>query len=728
MSNSNIEDLNPLLADLNPQQKVAVLSEGNSLRIIAGAGTGKTKVLTRKISYLVKYKRVEPEQIVALTFTNKASVDMKNRIREHIGNITSRLRIHTFYTLCAEILSEDSEIINISKNFTLLNDKDIEENIKIAFLQAGISEKDITIKFARRYILHSKLNDFFDSQLLSGIHIPKEELKKLDEMTRFYTSRLRKFDHLDHEDLLIQTHRLLTQYPEITKKWAKRFKHILVDEFQDINIIQHSILQLLSTYSEVNVVGDPDQTIYSWLGADVNLFLNFDNVFENVKTIMLIQNYRSTAKILHVANKLISVNKKRFDKNLFTENEDGYSIEFNHGFNAEAEARWIISKINHLKKQKIQLKNIAILYRSNFLLRALEQQLIIENINHIIYGGVKFYDIPEIKEIMWFLKVLLDGSDIAFSNIINVPTQRISPELLNHIIKEKDPNKNNGIYKYLLKNHKNIKQSPKEKKELLNFLKSVVKFKKVFENEGSQAKISYLLDNFLISINYYKHLEKHVQDEDEAMENIKELYIAIDKWQFENPNKTLREWFEYVSLFSENEEINKGNNYISLMTVHNSKGLEYENVFLMGLSEGIFPAFSKTRDAYGREDIDKVEEERRLAYVAVTRAKKRLFISDSRGVDPRTKENKKPSRFITEMDIDLNKHVMDIDNIEAKTGESSSLKNIEWVIGDHVSHRSFGEGEVIDIINNEELFIKFQKHGIKSIKKTHESIRRVSSR
>ncbi|PAK21181.1 hypothetical protein CJJ23_03510 [Mycoplasmopsis agassizii] len=723
MSNNEEKKIDSLIDDLNPQQKIAVLHNSNSLRIIAGAGTGKTKVLTRKISYLITRMDVAPESILAITFTNKAAIAMRRRLQRHLGKLVKKVYVETFYTLCTKILRKDSHLIKIKNDFTILDDIETLEIMKRIYKRLNIDETLISYKFAIRAISHDKLNDFFDSQLLSGIRLTPEEEVAIQKIIAAYNAYLKNHNILDLEDLLILTHRLLVFYPQIAEEWQDKFKYVLVDEFQDINIIQYGILEIISKKSNVTVVGDSDQTIYSWRGADVKLFLNFDQDYPNLTTIMLTENYRSNEKILEAANSLISKNKLRFDKNLFTSKAGGHEIEFNHAFSSEAEARWIVSKINELKKQKIQLKNIAILYRSNYLIRALEQQLVLENINHIVYGGVKFYEQPIVKQVMWFLRVLYDTSNIAFENVINLPVQRVTPDSLKKIIDASDLEKTNGIYKYLLQNYSKLKISAKERKSLLAFLKEIAKFKKIFANEGSKAKISYILENFLINIDFYNHLEKHTQDEDDAIQIINELYSAADKWQNENPDATLKDWFEYVTLFSENEEVNKGNNYVSLMTVHNSKGLEFENVFLMSMSDTTFPFYSRTQDENGNEDEDKIEEERRLAYVAITRAKERLYISNARGVDLTTHKQKIPSRFIKEMNIDLEKHIMNLDSLGQELDHN--LKEKIWVIGDHVTHRSFGEGEIVDIKNKDDIVVVFQKEGLKVIKKNHEAIRLI---
>ncbi|MEE3928461.1 UvrD-helicase domain-containing protein [Mycoplasmopsis ciconiae] len=708
-----------LLDDLNDHQKEAVQYFKSNLRIIAGAGSGKTKVLTRKVAYLINDLAIPPHDILAVTFTNKACNEMSERIRQYCGDLTSELKIKTFHSLCAEILRIEAKNLKIKSDFQIIDETDKKMLLQEIFKKLEISQSQISYSAMIRYISWAKNNKYSPKEMAYNLK-NDEDNETIPKIYALYNRELKRKEILDFDDLIIKVEELFSTNEEIRDKWSKKFQFVLVDEFQDTSYLQYKIIKtLVGPNTHLTIVGDPDQTIYHWRGADVDLILNFENDYPNSKTIVLDTNYRSTKTILRAANKLIQNNHNRFNKDLHTPNPEGLEIEFFHAFNMEAEARWVVQKINELKKQKIQLKNIAILYRSNWYSQALEEALINENINHKIFNGVKFYQRSEIKDALAFLRVLYDGSDISFERIINVPSRGIGAVTLN-ALKKYANEVNMTLYAACVKN---IKKLPIPEsvivKSLYPFLKTVIKYKKALK----EFKISVVLKNFLDEIGFMKDIEDKSNLRGTAVENVKELLRSIETWEEKNPDKGVSDYLEMVSLLSAGDEYDNFTNYVSLMTVHSSKGLEFDNVFVVGMSEKIFPSHKGFKDP---RDNSWLEEERRLAYVAITRAKQRLFISDSRGYLIGTNIEKEPSRFIEEMGIDLDKFIIVQPNAINENDEELSITNDDIIAGDVVSHTIFGEGTVLKVIGSD-ILVSFIRDGKeRTLRKNHPAIKVIS--
>lgn len=721
-----------LLSDLNESQKEAVVYFDTNLRIIAGAGSGKTKVLTRKVSYLVNDLGISPNKILAVTFTNKASNEMSDRINKYIQDTSSgKVHIFTFHSFCSWVLRSHIDKIGYKKNFLIIDELDKKQILADIYKRLDVSTNEISYKNMIQYITWAKNNHYNMKEMQENLNDTDSDL--IPKIYQEYLNELATKGSLDFDDLIINTNILFDVRPDVAKEYQKYFSYILIDEFQDTSQIQYDIIRkIVGSNTHLTIVGDPDQTIYNWRGADVNLILNFDKEFPDAKTIVLDTNYRSTKVILRAANKLIKNNKNRFNKDLVTNNEEGVEIEFYHGFNVEAEARWVVQKINELKKQKTQLKNIAILYRANYYSRPFEEALINENINHKIFNGTKFFQRSEIKDAIAFLRVMFDGNEVALERIINVPNRGIGEK---YLAKIKEFAKSKGI-SLMTAIYKHIKELPVPKtliaKSIFPFVQEILKYKKALETN----KISVTLNTFLESINYYKYIENNKNLRGSATDNVRELINSIDNWEKNNKGKGVQDYLNMVSLLSVTDDSDSINNYVSLMTIHASKGLEFDNVFLVGLTEGIFPTSKSIIHEEGLSEFsplnnaedDLIEEERRLAYVAVTRAKKQLFISDSRGKLITTNEDKKPSRFIEEMGIDINKTILYTD-FKNKDDDSSSktVQNSKIIKGDIISHIAFGEGEVLEVIG-QDIVVSFIKDGKeRTLNKEHPSIKVISN-
>ncbi len=723
MNKQEINDFEEkIFSNLNKEQKAAILKNDGPLRVIAGAGSGKTGVLTKKIAYLIKKMNINPARILALTFTNKASNEMKLRVVDIIGEEGNLADISTFHSLCYKFLKSEIENINYPKKFIVLDSSDQIYILKKIYKNMDLSSSTLSYSSVLKYISKTK------TESVNG-----EENKKTEndtEVLKFeiyekYCEEVNVKKYIDFDDLLILTNKILVEFPKIRKIWSSKFDYILVDEFQDTSIIQYNIIKLLSNLKNITIVGDPDQTIYSWRGADINLINNFHNDFKDTLTITMDMNYRSTKNILNAANKLIRSNKDRIPKTLKTNSDDGHPIQFHYAYSQEAEARWVVTQINELKRNKVQLKDIAIFYRSNFYSRLIESSLITGSINHKVFGGQKFFERTEIKDVISFLWTISKStSQIHLQRILNVPARKIGPATEAKLIKFAEE-QNMTLYDALIKNFK-ILPIPKEtKSNIVDFLNEIRRHKCFIERGIS---ISKTIESFLNSINYIASIKEDNTESDSKLENINELFKSIDNWEARNPTLKLEDYLEEISLLNMSSDLGDGAiNFITLMTIHASKGLEFKNVFLLGLNEDVFPSARISREDDEEAMNTLMEEERRLAYVAITRAKEKLFISGARGTNfiANVINQKYPSRFISEMGIDLSTHVSDLTTI--RNFENDIKINKNYIIGDFISHISFGEGIVLDI-ENDKMTIKFHKEevGIKQFLKNHKSIERIN--
>ncbi|MDO4501259.1 MAG: UvrD-helicase domain-containing protein [Erysipelotrichaceae bacterium] len=702
-------------SELNDKQKEAVVDTSNHLRIIAGAGSGKTRVLTMRIAYLIEQLDENPRSILAITFTNKAAKEMKSRISEMLGEKGDGAFISTIHSLCVRILKEDIEVMGYPRNFTIVDGDDQKTILKEAYKEYGIEKKDMAYGTVLDYIGNCKYENISPSEAMKLTYGEPKEVAKAN-VYKYYVERLKQVYGLDFDDLILWTTRMFSTFPDVLAKWARRFKYIHVDEFQDIDKEQYKLIkQLSSCHDNVYVVGDPDQTIYTWRGADVNIIVNFDRDFKDTKTIILNENYRSTNNILEGANSLIKNNKARVPKDLFSSKGDGVKIKHKTLVDETREAYFIVEEIQKLRKEGYKYNEIAILYRSNYLSREVEKVFIENRLPYVIYGGIRFYERMEIKDILSYLRLIVTGDDLAFQRVINQPKRGLGQKSIDSIfeIAQKE-----GISMY-----ETIKRGlyAKNQNTLDKFVDMVEKWRASLETESLENILNDVLDDS----GYRLMLEN--DNEMERLENVKSLIDDIKEYQEFYPGSTLADYLSMIALYTDKASESQEDS-INLLTIHASKGLEFRAVFVIGLSEGIFPS-----ERTLLEGNKGVEEERRLAYVAYTRAMERLMLTETNSFSYVIGTNKLPSRFIKEIDENFIEHldkkekkVSAVFDIPAKQDNFKEARDISVTYrkGDVVTHKIFGDGV---IIANDRgiLSIAFSHpHGVKKILCSHPSIRK----
>lgn len=709
-------------SSLNDKQKEAVIDDSKHLRIIAGAGSGKTRVLTMRIAYLIEQKHINPKNVLAITFTNKAANEMKNRISEMLGEAGDGAFISTIHSLCVRILKEEIGVFGYPRNFTIVDGDDQKTILKEAYKEFNINKKDLSYGSALDYIANCKYEELSYEKAMDQAYGEKKLVDKAN-VYKYYDERLKSLYALDFDDLILFTVRLFKLHKDILQKWSSKFIYIHVDEFQDIDKTQYELIKLLSsTHDNVYVVGDPDQTIYTWRGADVNIIVNFDKDFKNTKTIILNQNYRSTNNILEGANSLIKYNKSRVPKDLFSENGDGDKIVHKTLPDETSEAYYVVSCIQSLLKQGYEYNDIAILYRSNYLSREVEKVFIENRIPYVIYGGIRFYERMEVKDILSYLRLIVTGDDLAFQRVINQPKRGIGQKSIDTIFSLA---KDNNISMYEV-----VKQGlfAKNQSVLESFVDMVERWKSSLDGK----LLEEVLTDVFEQSGYRSMLEK--ENETERIENVKSLIDDIKDYQETYPGSTLADYLSMISLYTDKANTD-GSASVSLMTIHASKGLEFKVVFVVGLSEGIFPSERTMLEQKG------VEEERRLAYVAYTRAKEKLTLTDTSSFSYVVNSAKITSRFVNEVDEKYIEHldkpvlkqqsVFDvpfttkISSIEPK--KEAPRRPSRYRKSDVVIHKIFGEGVVVKCDGDFVTVAFSYPHGTKTIKADHPSIRKKTA-
>lgn len=709
-------------SSLNDKQKEAVIDDSKHLRIIAGAGSGKTRVLTMRIAYLIEQKHVNPKNVLAITFTNKAANEMKNRISEMLGEAGDGAFISTIHSLCVRILKEEIGVFGYPKNFTIVDGDDQKTILKEAYKEFNIDKKDLSYGSALDYIANCKYEELSYEKAMDQAYGEKKLVDKAN-VYKYYDERLKSLYALDFDDLILFTVRLFKLHKDILHKWSSKFIYIHVDEFQDIDKTQYELIKLLSScHDNVYVVGDPDQTIYTWRGADVNIIVNFDKDFKNTKTIILNQNYRSTNNILEGANSLIKYNKSRVPKDLFSENGDGDKIVHKTLPDETSEAYYVVSCIQSLLKQGYEYNDIAILYRSNYLSREVEKVFIENRIPYVIYGGIRFYERMEVKDILSYLRLIVTGDDLAFQRVVNQPKRGIGQKSIDTIFSLA---KDNNISMYEV-----VKQGlfAKNQSVLESFVDMVERWKSSLDGKPLEEVLTDVFEQS----GYRSMLEK--ENETERIENVKSLIDDIKDYQETYPGSTLADYLSMISLYTDKANTD-GSASVSLMTIHASKGLEFKVVFVVGLSEGIFPSERTMLEQKG------VEEERRLAYVAYTRAKEKLTLTDTSSFSYVVNSAKTTSRFVNEVDEKYIEHldkpvvkqqsVFDvpfttkISSIEPK--KEAPRRPSRYRKSDVVIHKIFGEGVVVKCDGDFVTVAFSYPHGTKTIKADHPSIRKKTA-
>ncbi len=695
---------------LNKEQNDAVNYVRGPLAVVAGAGSGKTKMIIHKIAYLIEVRRINPERILAVAFTNKAANEMKERLIKLIGEKAFNMQISTYHSFCSKILRKEISQIGYANSFNIVDKQDQKHILSPIYKKYDISPKTLSYSSSISYISKNKILFNSPEELIKKSKNDNEKI--LANIYKDYSESIKKVNSLDFDDLLIKTKELFDKFPKIAKNWSNKYDYVLVDEFQDTSLLQYNIIKKVSQHNKITIVGDPDQTIYTWRQADVDLINNFQDYFRKPKIIKLIQNYRSAKTILEKANRLIVHNQNRIHKTLIPNNKKKGNVDFHHASSDDSEARWIVQQIIRLRKKRYQLKDIAILYRANYLSATIEKALINSGINYVVFGGIKFFQRKEIKDIVSFIKILNNYDEFGFKRMINVPSRKIGEVTLQKI--ENFVNsKNKTLYQGIISHWKELPINNQTRKELLKFVNLINKYKKALETNP----IHLVLKHFLKEINYLSIW--NLATDQSRVENVQEFIKEIKSWEKKNKSKNINDYVNEISLYTDKSEYSFASDYVSLMTVHAAKGLEFQNIFICGFSDGIFP--SKRAMSEGGDLA--LEEERRLAYVAVTRTKTNLFISDSIGFSIDNKFPKKPSRFLKEMDIDVKKFTKKY--ISVDDFKENYLKNRDFVIGDNISHTSFGNGVIVNI-RNDVVDVVFQEpYGTKTLLKNHKSIERL---
>ncbi|MDO5026979.1 MAG: UvrD-helicase domain-containing protein [Tissierellia bacterium] len=721
---------NNLLKYLNKQQKLAVITNDRPLLILAGAGSGKTRVLTTKIAYLIENSIISERNILAFTFTNKAAKEMKERVSDLLARDISHMWIGTFHSICSRILRYDIDRLGYSSSFTIYDTQDSKNLIKEILKRQNIDEKILAAKTVVSKISDYKNRFVSPQEVINSSVYPRE--KQIGQVYEAYEKEKKSNNALDFDDLILKTIELLNKNKDLKEKYSNLFGYIFVDEYQDTNKSQYELIRLFTyKHSNICVVGDSDQSIYSWRGADITNILNFEKDFKDAQVILLEQNYRSSQRILDAANLLIKNNKERKDKNLWTDNNKGYAPEYKRYLDERSEAADTINKIYQMYNDGIDYSEMAILYRTNAQSRAFEEKLMYEGIPHKIVGGLKFYDRKEVKDMVSYLYFIANPDDnLTFKRIINVPKRGIGQTSV-----AKLENFANSLGKSMFAAIDDDQINEVFNKATLGKLRTCAEMFQGFIRLSMELDLSDFVWDVYERSGYASMLanEKTVESKS-RIENVEALLNAVSEFVKENPDTNLQEYLQTVSLLSDVDKTSDERG-VNLMTIHAAKGLEYDLVFLTGMEEGLFPSKMSMEEGG-------LEEERRLCYVAITRAKKKLYISSCEnrytfGQSIRTM----PSRFIDEIyealddktekrEVDPYDNFVDFSYLEEKKKEVrkqlkskielAKSKNSGWEyrVGDKVRHKKFGRGMIVQIKemdSGKELMISFDNAGLKRL-------------
>ncbi len=714
--------MNALLDRMNDEQKQAVKTTQGPLLIMAGAGSGKTRVLTHRIAYLLDEKDVSPYNVLAITFTNKAAKEMKERISHLVGPEAESIWISTFHSMCVRILRRDIDRIGIERNFTIIDPTDQKSVIKEVLKKENIDSK----KYEPRMFIGAISN--LKNELKTAEDVEKEAndfyASMVARVYKGYQEKLLRNHALDFDDLIMYTIQLFNRVPEVLEYYQNKFQYIHVDEYQDTNKAQYTLVQLLANkFQNICVVGDSDQSIYGWRGADIKNILSFEEDYPNAQTIYLERNYRSTKTILTAANEVIRNNSERKPKALWTDNISGGKIQYYEATTERDEAEYVIRQILKKKQEGYNNQDIAILYRTNAQSRVLEETFLKSNIPYTMVGGTKFYDRKEIKDILSYLRLVSNSNDdISFERIINIPKRGIGPSSVQKIAQYASIN--NLSYFDALGEVDFIGLSKKVTQEGADFYEMMNNFMQ----QQEFLSITELVEQILDKSGYRKMLENEQTLESQSrLENIDEFLSVPRDYEKNTPveEQSLMNFLTDLSLVADvdDADLEAG---VTLMTMHSAKGLEFKIVFIVGMEESIFPHFRSLQSGEEHE----MEEERRIAYVAITRAEEQLHVSHAttRSLFGRSQANMK-SRFLKEIPEDL------LDGVKPKTSFKSKQtatpkrgfarrvnnnqnSNTTWNVGDKVTHKSWGEG-MVSAVNDKngsvELDIIFQKEGPKRL-------------
>ncbi|MCI8347247.1 MAG: UvrD-helicase domain-containing protein [Bacilli bacterium] len=694
--------------NLNQFQKEAVLYNKGPLLILAGAGSGKTRVLTTKIAYLIEEKKINPYHILAITFTNKAAKEMKERIESLVGEIAFQIQVSTFHSFGLKILRENYQDLGYDRNFVIMDSDDSLTVIKKILKEYGYDPKQYNPRSIRNKISSCK-NELIMPNDYEKYAVSEYE-KVVLKVYKKYEDKLRSNNSVDFDDLLILPIVLFKQRKEILEKYQDRFQYILIDEYQDTNEAQYILSKMIGEkYRNICCVGDNDQSIYSFRGANYKNILNFEKDYQDAKTILLEENYRSTQNILNAANDVIKNNKSRKEKNLWTSNKEGEKIQYYRAYNERDEAQYAIRKIKELSSQHIDYQNIAILYRTNAQSRILEEEFLKENLPYRVVGSFYFYSRKEIKDLIAYLRLIHNTKDnVSLLRVINTPKRGIGLKTVEGLTTKADI-ENRSIY--------DVISSGKE----LDFKQMIEKLRTLSE----ELTLTELIDKVLESTGLRRELElENTLESEVRLENLEEFKSITKSFEEREGVISLEDFLLEISLISDVEEYKDDLNRVSLMTVHSVKGLEFDYVFVVGMEEGIFPHMNSLMEAH------ELEEERRLCYVAITRARECLHLINTRRRTLFGKDQiNPPSRFIGE----INTHIINSnikqeeDKYEERLNEEDVFRDevVDYQVGDYVYHESFGAGKVVEVTNTLVSVAFKHPHGIKKLMKNHKKLAKV---
>jgi DNA helicase-2/ATP-dependent DNA helicase PcrA len=688
--------LENILQGLNASQLEAVTSTEGFIRVIAGAGSGKTRALARRFAYLVNEIGILPGNILCVTFTNKSANEMRQRIHNLTGDNDTGY-ISTFHSFCVSVLQEDSHALQYPKSFLVLDNSDIDSMLKIIYEERGLTLRNMTFSKARDMIEIRKLikePKYYLDMLNMSLDTLRQKYLTATEPSDIifygYLYQEKKCFGLDYNDLIKFTLYIFEQNEAVKIKWQQRLEYIMIDEFQDIDELQYKLMSVLCGYHKnLFIVGDPDQTIYTWRGANVRYLLDFDKIFPSVKTIMMMQNYRSTPQIVSVVNDLIDKNKFRIKKNLMPTIADGMKVICHHADTSEREAMWIAEQIQALHGEGTSYREITVLYRAHYITRIVEEVFLREKIPYAIYSGVQFFNRMEIKDALAYLRLIAYKDDLAFLRVVNVPKRNLGERRIK-FLQEYAVKHQCSLYISLETNLDN---------EIFKGTKAA-QFVALIENFAAnyaERQISELLAAILNESGYEKMLR--TEGSQERLDNLAELKQSVYEYETScGEESTLEHYLSHVALFTNNDAADNSDK-VKLMTVHSAKGLEFPYVFLCAMNEGVFP--SKKTDT-----IQKMEEERRLAFVAMTRAQKGLYLSEAEGRNfdgsPRY-----PSRFL----LDIEPALLDYtqkpqEGLIRETKDylvinerylADEENQLSLAVGQRVKHNIFGSGTVVDV-------------------------------
>ncbi|SJZ76753.1 DNA helicase PcrA [Garciella nitratireducens] len=709
--------MSDLLQGLNPQQAQGVQCTEGPLLILAGAGSGKTRVLTHRIAYIIEQGLAYPSQILAITFTNKAAKEMKERVEKLIGTESASMWVSTFHSMCVRILRRDINKIGYHKNFIIYDTIDQKSLLQECLKELNVNEKQFPLPTVIKVISDAK-DKLLTSEDLKNQNEGNYRLEKIATIYQLYQKKLRKNNALDFDDLIFKTIQLFQENSKVLQYYQNKFKYILVDEYQDTNYAQYKLVNLLAQgYKNLCVVGDDDQSIYRFRGADVRNILDFENDFPDAKTIKLEQNYRSSQRILDAANYIIQNNRGRKNKRLWTDKGEGSPISVKKNQNEYQEGDFIAQEIEKCRKEEGRsYGDFAVLYRTNAQSRVLEESFMREGIPYQIFGGQKFYSRMEIKDILAYLTLLENPyDDIALKRIINVPKRGIGKTTLEKIENYAEF-KDEGMYSIIL----DIDEVPGLSKNIKNKVKKfstmMTTFMAMKEVMGLTQLIQYVLENsgYLEMLNDGK-----IEKAEIRLENLEEFISAAMEFEENSEDTTLQAFLENISLVADVDNLEEGEGAVVLMTLHNAKGLEFPVVFLAGMEEGMFPHFRSLTD------YEEMEEERRLCYVGITRAMQKLYMTyaNQRTIYGQTTYYTK-SRFLEEIPSDLlieeeecgvemeenslfqgnfgigkgkNTDVRkSVSQMAVTTSSKETLNNKEIQVGMKVKHKKFGIGTIVE--------------------------------